>query len=231
MPKIQYGKRILAYSVKRSSRKSLEIAVLPDQSIEVSAPKNCSDQAIAIKVKKRLPWIVKQQHWFQKLGPTTPARQFLGGESHLYLGRQYRLKLTEGDKDQVKLVAGYFQIQCAEGCHPDHVAKLLNQWIRDKAKNLLTQTLKDLASQYAVKPMPTLQLREMKTQWGSLSKKGLMTLNPQLIKAPKKCIEYVITHELCHTRHHDHSPAFYKLLQKKMPDWEKRKQRLEEITR
>jgi hypothetical protein len=67
----------------------------------------------------------------------------------------------------------------------------------------------------------------MKTRWGSLAKSGALTLNTDLVRAPLECIEYVITHELCHLKHHDHSSGFYKLLEKVMPDWEKRKRRLE----
>ncbi|NMA20609.1 MAG: M48 family metallopeptidase, partial [Lentisphaerae bacterium] len=48
-----------------------------------------------------------------------------------------------------------------------------------------------------------------------------------LIRAPKECIDYVVTHELCHLQHRDHSPEFYKLLESTIPDWEKIKQKLE----
>lgn len=67
----------------------------------------------------------------------------------------------------------------------------------------------------------------MKTRWGSLSRAGTMTLNVALIQTPRPCIEYVITHELCHVRERNHGAGFYKLLKKVMPDWEKRKKRLE----
>jgi hypothetical protein len=67
----------------------------------------------------------------------------------------------------------------------------------------------------------------MKKRWGSLSHNGLLTLNTDLIRAPKACIDYVITHELCHLKHHNHGPNFYRLLEKMMPDWERRKTQLE----
>jgi len=60
-----------------------------------------------------------------------------------------------------------------------------------------------------------------------LSKGGTLTLNISLVRAPLECIDYVITHELCHLVHHDHSPRFYQLLEKVMPEWERRKHRLE----
>ena len=57
--------------------------------------------------------------------------------------------------------------------------------------------------------------------------KGMVTLNPELVKAPKECIDYVVTHELYHLKYHDHSPEFYKLLDAVIPGWEKVKHRLE----
>ncbi len=67
----------------------------------------------------------------------------------------------------------------------------------------------------------------MRTRWGSLSDKGTVTLNIDLIRAPKECIDYVVTHELCHLKYPDHSPEFYKLLESVSPGWEKIKHKLE----
>jgi predicted metal-dependent hydrolase len=74
-----------------------------------------------------------------------------------------------------------------------------------------------------------LQIRDMKTRWGSLSKGGILTLNIKLIAAPKECIEYVVVHELCHLKYPNHDKKFYRLLETRLPDWEKRKQKLENL--
>lgn len=52
-------------------------------------------------------------------------------------------------------------------------------------------------------------------------------MNVDLVRAPRKCIEYVIAHELCHLKYRDHDARFFRLLGQLMPDWEARKQRLE----
>ncbi len=67
----------------------------------------------------------------------------------------------------------------------------------------------------------------MKTQWGSCSPAGTILLNPHLVKAPRECIDYVISHELCHLKEHNHSPRYYRLLAKIMPSWEAVKTRLD----
>jgi predicted metal-dependent hydrolase len=74
---------------------------------------------------------------------------------------------------------------------------------------------------------PKLSMKRMQKRWGSLSDKGTVTLNIDLIRAPKECIDYVVTHELCHLKYHDHSPEFYKLLDAVLPGWEKIKHKLE----
>jgi hypothetical protein len=76
---------------------------------------------------------------------------------------------------------------------------------------------------------PEVKIKRLKKKWGSCSKQGKITLNSELVKAPKGCIEYVINHELCHLVEHNHSSAFYELQEKTMPDWEKRKNKLEKI--
>ena len=67
----------------------------------------------------------------------------------------------------------------------------------------------------------------MKRRWGSCTKNGRILLNLQLIQTSPSCIDYVITHELCHLIEHNHTAAFYQLLDGAMPDWRKRKRRLE----
>ena len=84
----------------------------------------------------------------------------------------------------------------------------------------------EIFEKYGVAPS-SLYIQEMDNRWGSCTPKGKIILNTQLIRAPRPCIEYVITHELCHLLHPDHTKAFWELLQKEMPDWERWKNKLE----
>jgi predicted metal-dependent hydrolase len=76
---------------------------------------------------------------------------------------------------------------------------------------------------------PRMQLRRMTKRWGSWTRRGGVWLNPELVKAPASCIDYVVTHELCHVVHGHHGKKFYELLRRVMPDWEERKMRLERM--
>lgn len=105
----------------------------------------------------------------------------------------------------------------------------MSEWYREKASVHFEETLKKiipLFARYKI-DLPELQVRQMSTRWGSCTPKGKVILNPELIKAPKGSIEYVIIHELCHLVHHNHTRAFYDLQETIMPDWKKWKERLE----
>ena len=225
---ISYGKTEIDYELLRCHRKSLEIAVHPDESVVVKAPSNSTLEAIEEKIKKRARWIKRQIAYFKQFDPRTPDRKYVGGESHLYLGRKYRLKIGISDKDKMLLKNGYFYIETTSD-QPDQIKKLMDSWYRRRAKIYLSKVFDDCWEDFKKGDLnkPDLKLQKMDKRWGSLSGKGQLTLNANLIQTPKECIEYVIIHELCHLIHHNHGTGFYKLLDRTIPDWIKRKHKLE----
>lgn len=226
---VQFGSKEITFAVSHVDRRTMEIAVHPSGNVAVKAPLDSEPELVRAKVLKRAKWILKQQLYFDQFHPRTPQRQYLGGETHLYLGRQYRLKIVQSEETGVKLYRGRLEVRCGEEGAPQRVAKLLKNWYREKAREVFREEFLNLVCGFNIKEpqIPHLQIRVMKTRWGSLSENGTLTLNADLIRAPKECIEYVIMHELCHLQFHDHSTDFYKLLNRKMPDWEKRKAKLE----
>jgi predicted metal-dependent hydrolase len=226
---IFYGGRNINFDILFVARKTLEIAVHPDSSVVVKTPLGTGYEEVEKIVVKRARWIKRQLDYFEQFNPRTPQRQYIGGETHLYLGRQYRLKVVAGNTDNVKLIRGYFQVALKESGTSDKVNKLLGVWYAEKAVTRFMESFGRCWPYFERNslPQPRLQVRHMQKRWGSLSRNGTLTLNTDLVRAPKECIDYVITHELCHLKHHDHSPAFYQLLEKVMPDWEKRKHKLE----
>jgi len=229
MEVVQYGKQRIEFELIRCQRRTMEIAVLPDSTVVVKAPNSIALNDIHQRVKRRARWVVQQISWFQQFSPVTPPRRYVGGETHLYLGRQHRLKLLQGDSHQVKLIRGYFEVTSTISLDSEMVEQLLNAWYRDKAIQKYQERMALCWPAFARLKLkkPGIAIRRMKTRWGSLSKSGMLTLNFTLIRAPVECIDYVITHELCHLIHHDHSPRFYQLLEKMMPDWQRRKHKLE----
>ncbi len=225
---IEFGRESICYEVQFfASRRTLGIEVHPDQRVVVRAPTGCSTDVIAERVQKRASWISRQIADFQRYNPRTPQRQYLSGETHLHLGRQYRLKVISGDVASVRLSRGYLTVTVSGVPDRERVRTMLHRWNLERAKDVFEEVLIKTLTRSNIAQHPRIIVRAMQSRWGSLSRAGTMTLNSQLIRAPRACIEYVITHELCHLTHRDHDASFYRMLGQLMPDWEKRKQRLE----
>jgi len=226
---ITYGRETISFRVLHGVRKTLGIEVYPDGSVVVKAPVGTDSEDIRSRIFKRARWILRQQGYFRQFEPRTPARQFIGGETHLYLGKQYRLKICAGEREAVKLSRGYFLLDVKATVDSERVRQLMERWYADKAAIRFQDSFDRCWSCFSRQgaTRPRLQIRRMQKRWGSLSRSGLLTLNTDLIRAPQECIDYVITHELCHTLHHDHGAKFYEVLSEVMPDWERRKHKLE----
>lgn len=225
---LTYGRDTIRYEVRFvESRSTLSIEVHPDGRVLVCAPVGCPQAVIAERVRKRARWISRQLAEFEGYRPRTPARQYISGESHLYLGRQYRLKLLAGDKAGVKCARGQLLVSLSGEPDPERVRAVLHRWYLDRARTVFSDVLDGSLRHFKGAERPRLIVRAMQSRWGSLSRAGTMTLNVNLVRAPRPCIEYVVTHELCHITHRDHDAQFYKLLEQLMPDWDQRKRRLE----
>ena len=225
---LTYGRDTIRYEVRfLASRQTLAIEVHPDSRVLVRAPVGCPEALIAERVQKRAAWISRQLTEFERYRPRTPARQYVNGESHLYLGRRYRLKLLLGEMPSVTLARGRLLVCLPGEPDPERVKALLHRWYLDRAQAVFGEVLEARLLHFKGVEHPRLIVRAMQSRWGSLSRAGTMTLNVNLVRAPRPCIEYVVTHELCHIKHRDHDARFFSLLGQVMPDWEQRKQRLE----
>jgi predicted metal-dependent hydrolase len=225
-----YGSHEIPFRVNQSKRDKVTIHVYPDMRVEVLAPSTKDMDAILARVDRRAQWIVKQWHYFAQYQPTQPKRRFVSGETHVYLGRQYRLKVAKATVSDVKLIGRYFRIQHSDPGDSSGISDLLLDWYVRHASVLFTARVEHYLSECrALSPSehPNLLVRPMTRRWGSCSKKGTITLNVDLVKVPLIYIDYVIAHELCHLKIHNHSPAFYRLLTRCMPDWKQRKERLD----
>ena len=227
---VTYGNRTISYSLERRLRESLEISVHPDKSVEVVAPLDVTMEEIQQKMKKRASWIVKQQHYFENFLPRQPPRKYVSGETHTYLGRQYRLKVVQDEIDSAKLIGKFLIIRTKKRDDPDHIKNLLYSWYRSHAGerfDIAVHSCLDVLEKHGVHE-PIVQIKAMKKRWGScVHNKGKIILNIELVKAPSHCIQYIVMHEMCHLKYPFHDKKFYDFLGLVMPDWKLRKDRLE----
>ncbi len=208
--------------------KQINIRVKPNCEVILTAPPKTTDAHIEYVIKKRAEWIDKKIAYYKEHQPQV-AKEYVSGENFRYLGRNYRLKVIESKSEEVKLQRGYLQVFVKDTANFEKKQRLVKAWYRTKAEIHFLKAIEKYKP-VVKKEISNIYIREMKTRWGSCNpSKGYINLNSELIKKPTECIEYVIFHELAHLVHTDHSHKFYNYLNLLMPDWRKRKARLEAI--
>lgn len=224
-----YGDYNYSYGLIRQDRKTLSLTVYPDRRIVLKCPLSAREERIRQFMKRKWLWLNKQLRFFQNKKPES-SKEHLSGESFRYLGRQYKLIVKSGPKDKVVLSRGRLNV-ISRGLSSNgaYTGRILQGWYKKKAGEILSERFEACLKNFSHQKKPKLLIRTMRTRWGSCTKAGKIILNRRLIQAPSHCIDYVIMHELCHLLVHNHSPKYYKLLTRMMPDWQSRKKRLEQI--
>jgi len=227
---IDVGGRRLEYLLRRSvRRRRLEISVAPDRQVTVTAPATATTERIELSVRRRAGWILRQQRAYEDLPPPPTPRQWVAGETHRYLGRQYRLKIVRGACAAVRLSGAFFIVSVPKPDDRQQVRRALEGWYREHAMSVLTNRVFVACTSTTWLRMveqPRILVREMRLRWGSVTSNGRIYFNVDLVKLPLGCVDYVVTHELAHLRVPNHGPAFWRLLSRCMPDWERWKSRL-----
>ncbi|MGO8377694.1 M48 family metallopeptidase [Rhizobium ruizarguesonis] len=229
---LRYGPKSTEYDVRENARLVVKLRIHVETSgvVVVEAPVGTSESKIRAGVQKRARWIMDHIDRFEEYRRHVLPRDYCNGETHFYLGRRHKLKILPGAKRSVRLIAGRLEVTAPLGDAVD-VRLALQRWYSQRASAYFDLRLARLANQLPwVDQAPPVKLLKMKRYWGSCSPQGAITLNPMLIKAPVQCVEYVLLHELCHLVEHNHSPHFYALLDRHMPEWREAKDELDSLS-
>ncbi|MFT7561970.1 MAG: putative metal-dependent hydrolase [Flavobacteriales bacterium] len=227
---VTYGEQNIRYQICYMPKPVHKVAihVHPDGSVQVDAPNGAQASDIKQAVLKRARWIVKHVNAIEEQQLHVLKREYVSGETHFYLGRRYQLKVLKRKDESVKLIAGKIVIATHDKS-PEYVRGLLSSWYQTRCCEVFKRRLIAVADMltWTKGLVPKWKVTEMRKQWGSCSPKGVVSLNPHLVKAPRDCIDYVLLHELAHLKEHNHSKQFYALLDRNMPDWRSRKTKLD----
>lgn len=226
-----YGDEKVPYDVEIDPMREgkIRINVHPDGSVIVDAPRDTCAVAIKRAVSKRARWIAKNVHDARKRYEHVLPREYVSGETVFYLGRRYVLKVERCDRRQgsVKLRGGTVFVRTHD-MSPDVVRAKLRAWYRFRARAYYQTRLKALIEDLPwVHEVPPFELKVMAKRWGSCATTGNVVLNPFLARAPRECVDYVLTHELCHLREHNHSRRFWALMDRYSPGWRSTKKCLD----
>jgi predicted metal-dependent hydrolase len=226
---IDFGSRKIPYRLHRADRKHLRIVVSPELTVDIFAPRSAGDEQIQAAIRKKTPWIAKTIEKLEGYYPLPTPKRYLSGETFVYLGRQYRLKVQNDSRQPAKLLGRFLWVWVEDKTDPQSVKRLVEAWYRKRAHETLGRYMEkcyNIACRHGI-PEPSMAIRKMTRRWGSCSPSGRITLNLKLVYVPVHCIEYVIMHEICHLKQSNHSKAFYALLTRCQPDWRKRKEALD----
>ncbi len=230
---LRVGSEIIRYTVDRGDRSTTRIVAYPSGEVEVRTSWSMPDSKVEEVVRRRVRWVIRQREYFDQFRPRDPERRFVSGETLRYLGRQYRLKVCDGMSEDAKLRGRYLVVTLGPGSSASDVRRLTRGWYRSRADQVFERRMEvcvERLSAYGIGDHD-FQLRWMSRRWGSCSSEGRITLNPLLVIAPIDCVDYVITHELCHLQHLAHDAAFYKLLGTVCPEWQATQRRLKQVGR
>jgi len=223
-----YGKYSYKYFLIKQSRKTVSLIVYPNFNIVLKCPTNYSKDKIENFLKNKWSWLEKQIKYFKKYKKSILNKEYLSGESFLYLGRQYKLMVKKGKTDEVKLKYGQLILSTTHNVSDKkHNKKVLNKWYTERIKKVFDEEYQKVLKIFNYDFEPQLITREMNKRWGSFLSNKKIILNPKLIQAPKEYIDYVITHELCHMKYKNHDSKFYQALKAKISNWEEIKEKLE----
>lgn len=225
----RYGDEAISYEVVRKvvhegKKRKVSIKIHPNCEVVVIAPGDARNHEIHEAIIKRGRWICDALMEFRSYREHVQHKQYVSGEMLFYLGRRYVLKIVEDPNGltHVKMARGKLLVSLRrfDKAKQRLVKSLVQSWYKKRAELIFAERLQALLPQTTwVAGVPDFRAIAMRKQWGSCSIRGSLMLNPHLIKAPKKCIDYVILHELCHIAEHNHSDRFWRLLTRVMPNW------------
>jgi predicted metal-dependent hydrolase len=226
---VQFGRTSISYWIERGQRhRTVAIAVDPERGIRVRAPQGTPVTRLDHIVRLKAKWIINKRRQHEDLPPRPTPREFVNGETFLYAGRQYRLKLVpsaECTDQRVRLVGARMHV-----CAGARIRQFIVAWYRQRAEECIDSRMHVWAERLNAFPR-RVSVREQRARWGSADVRGNLRFNWRIVQAPTRLLDYVIAHELVHLLHHDHTREFWSTLGRVMPDYEARRERLRVIGR
>lgn len=211
----------IEFKIIYSRRRSIGISVLPDSSVIVRVPYLTSIKTINRIVNDKYGWVLKHRDHYKNLNSSSLKKSYKDGETHLFRGKELKLSIVKSGKPYICFSDHLIEIGTNKPDDGATIKRQLYKGYKNEALSHFPRLMNRVLTAHEdqqFKPAGLI-IRTMKRRWGSCSGKGIITLSTELIKLDDLFIEYVITHELCHLKHHNHGPNFYKLLSLLYPEW------------
>lgn len=208
-----------------SPRKTTDIVIERNGIVSVRPPVNYSPEQVDAVVESKRMWIYRNLAEWKDLNASAVAREWVNGETFLYLGRAYRLALVSDQKDALQLKEGRFCLSRAviEQGGIDAARKAFETYYSDRGVQRIGERVAYFAPKVGV-DVSGIKVKEMGYRWASYGKNGLLNFHWKCMMATPKVIDYIVVHELCHFYQGEHTDAFWNEVDKVMPDYRERKE-------
>lgn len=218
MPKVQYGNKTIEYSIQeKEGLKSHYISVEKKNGVVLKGKPIPSEKADALVLKKAR-WILSKLELVRALDD----EDIVTGSRIPYLGRKYYTEVyfnQQLDQPEVVFNESKFLIHVNSTIEVQPAIKAaLDTWHRERAIEKITPRVKKLSRQTGL-AFQQLKFQKMEKRWGSCTEANNIILNTEAVKLPFTLIDYIIIHELCHTRVKNHSKEFWAELSRHIPNW------------
>jgi len=225
----KYGNKIIEFDVEYRDRKTLSIQIEPIDKIFVISPKELTEDIIKEKVKSKGKWIIKKLIDFKDMGYIPFNKEYVNGESFMYLGRNYSLQITV-DKNilypKVKIIKKKLTVATPTK-DQTILKKAIEKWYRREAKKIISKRVEFYKPKFKIEPRQ-IKIKEQKKRWGSCTTKEDLLFNWRAIMAPSPVIDYIVVHEMSHMATKNHSSKFWKSVEAILPDYNDRKKWLKD---
>lgn len=207
-----------------TSRKTTDIVLERDGKVVVRPPAGFTAEQVDAVVESKIMWIYRSLAEWRDLNSSAVAREWVNGETFLYLGRSYRLSLVFDQDATVQLKDGRFCLNRAviDKGGVGAAKQAFESYFIEKGG----RRLKDRVAYYAPKAgveVGDVKVKEMGYRWASCGKNGQLNFHWKCMMAPPRIIDYIVVHELCHLHQSNHTNAFWNEVDKVMPDYRERK--------
>lgn len=208
-----------------SNRKTTDIVIERDGAICVRAPRQMTPEQVDETVFSKRMWIYRNLAEWRDLNAARVAREWVSGESFLYLGRHYRLDLVREQDEPLKLKEGRFYLRRSVVEDGGHGAaqSAFEAFYRSKGLPRVRERVAHFAPKVGVKA-GAVEVKELGYRWASCLRSGDLHFHWKCLMAPPSIIDYIVVHELCHLHHRDHTEAFWNEVDKVLPDYRERKE-------
>lgn len=208
-----------------SDRQTTDIVIERSGVITVRPPMRMTPEQVDETVLSKRMWIYRNLAEWRDLNAVRVSREWVSGESFLYLGSSYRLLLVHEQDELLKLKDGRFCLlrSVVEAGGDEAAHQAFESFYKDKGLARIKKRVAYFASKIGV-AAGTVQIKDLGYRWASCLKNSDLHFHWKCLMAPLTIIDYIVVHELCHLHHRDHSDAFWNEVDKVMPDYRERKE-------